>query len=115
MQAEPTKNLDVDLDAGNWVLDTNDLAKVRLQVDFRDDKPVFVGIARTSDVESFLQGVSHSTVTDVDTSPFEAQDNDHGGDRRPAAPRTTDLGRSGARLGQADPELGDRGRRLSSW
>jgi len=85
-RALATENLDVDLDAGNWVLDTNDLGQVRLQVESRDDKPVFVGIARTSDVEAYLQGVSHSTLTDVDTSPFEAKYDGHGGNRHPGAP-----------------------------
>ena len=112
-RALATENLDVDLDGGDWVLDTNDLGKVRLQVESRDEKPVFVGIARTSDVENYLQGVSHTTLTDVDTSPFEAKYDNHGGDRPPGRTRgLTDLGRIRARLGQADPELGDRGRRL---
>ena len=90
-RALATENLDVDLDAGNWVLDTNDLGKVRLQVESRDEKPVFVGIARTSDVENYLQGVSHSTLTDVSTSPFEADYDDHAGDRRPVAPADSQI------------------------
>jgi hypothetical protein len=90
-RAIATENLDVDLGDGDWVLDTNDLGKVRLQVESRDDKPVFVGIARTSDVEDYLQGVSHSTLTDVDTSPFQADYEDHAGDRRPAAPTDSQI------------------------
>ena len=90
-RALATENLDVDLGDGDWVLDTNDLGKVRLQVESRDDKPVFVGIARTSDVEDYLQGVSHSTLTDVDTSPFQADYEDHAGDRRPAAPTDSQI------------------------
>jgi hypothetical protein len=85
-RALATENLDVDLDAGNVVFDTEDLGKVRLQVESRDDKPVFVGIARTSDVEDYLAGVSHTTLTDVDTSPFNADYEDHAGNRRPVAP-----------------------------
>jgi hypothetical protein len=85
-RALATENLDVDLDAGDWVMDTGDLGKVRVQVDSRDDKPVFVGIARSSDVEDYLAGVSHSTLTDVNTSPFDADYDDHAGDRRPVAP-----------------------------
>jgi hypothetical protein len=90
-RALATENLDVDLDAGNWVLDTNDLGQVRLQVESRDEKPVFVGIARTSDVENYLQGVSHSTLTDVDTSPFEAKYDGHGGNRHPGAPADSQI------------------------
>jgi hypothetical protein len=85
-RALATENLDVDLDAGNFVLDSEDLGKVRLEVESRNDKPVFVGIARTSDVASYLAGVSHTTITDVDTSPFDADYSDHAGDRRPVAP-----------------------------
>jgi hypothetical protein len=85
-RALATENLDVDLDAGDFVLDTEDLGKVRLEVESRNDKPVFVGIARTSDVENYLAGVSHTTVTDVDTSPFDADYDDHAGDRLPVAP-----------------------------
>ena len=47
---------------------------------------MFVGIARTTDVENYLSGVSHTTLTDVDTSPFDADYEDHAGDRRPVAP-----------------------------
>jgi hypothetical protein len=90
-RALATENLDVDLDVGDWVMDTNDLGKARVQVESRDDKPVFVGIARTSDVENYLQGVSHSTLTDVDTSPFEASYDDHSGDRRPVAPAESNI------------------------
>ena len=85
-RALATENLDVDLDTGDWVMDTGDLGKVRLQVDSRDDKPVFVGIARSSDVDDYLQGVAHSTLSDIDSSPFEASYDDHSGNRSPAAP-----------------------------
>jgi hypothetical protein len=90
-RALATENLDVDLGGANSVLDTNDLGKVRLQVESRDDKPVFVGIARTGDVENYLQGVSHSTLTDVDTSPFESDYDNHAGDRRPVAPADSQI------------------------
>ena len=86
-----TENLDVDLGPGDSALDTGDLGKVRLQVESRDDKPVFVGIARTSDVENYLQGVSHSTLTDVETSPFQADYDDHAGDRSPVAPADSQI------------------------
>jgi hypothetical protein len=85
-RALATENLDVDLGDADSIADSNDLGKVRVQVESREDKPVFVGIARTSDVEDYLAGVSHSTLTDVSTSPFEADYDDHAGDRRPVAP-----------------------------
>jgi hypothetical protein len=85
-RALATENLDVDLGDADLVAQTDDLGKARVQVDSRGEKPVFVGIARTSDVENYLAGVSHSTLTDVQTSPFEADYDNHAGDRRPVAP-----------------------------
>ena len=85
-RALATENLDVDLGDADWIAQSNDLGKVRVQIESRGDKPVFVGIAPTSDVEDYLAGVSHSTLTDVSTSPFKAEYDDHAGDRRPVAP-----------------------------
>ncbi len=85
-RALATENLDVDLGDADWVARSRRSRQGRVQVESRDDKPVFVGIARTSDVDNYLAGVSHTTVTDVDTSPFDADYDDHAGDRRPVAP-----------------------------
>jgi hypothetical protein len=90
-RALATENLDVNLGDADWIAQTNDLGKVRVQVDSRGEQPVFVGIARTSDVEDYLAGVSHTTLTDVDTTPFEASYDDHAGDRRPAAPADSQI------------------------
>ncbi len=52
-------------DATPWLLDWIDL-DLRLQVDdAAPDGDVFVGIARSSDVERYLAGASHSNVTDI--------------------------------------------------
>jgi hypothetical protein len=90
-RALATENLDVDLDGGGGVLDSGDFGEARVQVDSRGDKPVFVGIARTSDVEDYLAGVSHSTLTDVSTSPFEADYDHHAGSRDPLAPADANI------------------------
>ena len=79
-------NLDVNLDGAGWIMDRGDLGKVRLAVKSSAGKPVFVGIARTSDVSDYLRSTSYTSVTDVDYSPFRASYRDHGGDRRPALP-----------------------------
>ena len=79
-------NLDVDLDGAGWIMDRDDMGKVRLAVESSTDKPVFVGIARTSDVSEYLHGTSYTSVTDVDYSPFHVSYRDHGSDRRPALP-----------------------------
>jgi hypothetical protein len=89
-----TDNLDIDLDAAGWIMDRrDDLGDVRLAVESNDGKPVFVGIARTSDVSDYLRGTTYTSVTDVDYSPFHASysDRDHGGDRRPALPADQDF------------------------
>jgi len=89
-----TDNLDIDLDGAGWVMDRDDdLGDVRLAVESSAGKPVFVGIARTSDVTDYLSGTSYTSVTDVDYSPFHAsyRDRDHGGDSRPALPADQDF------------------------
>jgi hypothetical protein len=82
-----TENLDVDLDGVQWIVDSGDAGKGRLQVTSKTGKPMFVGIARTRDVDAYLNGVAHTTVTDVDYGPFGGHfDADY---RFHAAPRTT--------------------------
>ncbi len=77
-----TEDIDLDLDG----LGSVDAGRIRLNVDSTSGEPVFVGIARSSDVSSYLRDVSHTTVTDVDYSPFEADYRDEQGTRRPSAP-----------------------------
>jgi hypothetical protein len=81
-----TDNLDVDLDAAGWIMNRDEFGKVRLEVESHDAKPVFVGIARTSDVSDYLSGTAYTSVTDVDYSPFHASYSDHDGGDRPALP-----------------------------
>jgi hypothetical protein len=85
-RALATDNLDVELDGADWLVDSGDLGKVQLEVASEGDEPVFVGIARTEDVRSYLRGVDHTLVTDVDANPFEASYQRESGSRRPAAP-----------------------------
>jgi len=80
-----TDDLDVNTDAPHWVDSGTALGHVRLKATSRDGKPVFVGIARTKDVDAYLRGTSHATVTDVDYSPFHASYRTHSGSR-PAPP-----------------------------
>ena len=61
-RALATENLDLDLNFGKGVIEAGDLGKLRLEAKSRDDKQLFVGIARTSDVERYLGGVPHTTV-----------------------------------------------------
>ena len=83
-----SENLDLDLDGADAVFDDGDLGTVRLRAHANENgKPVFVGIARTSDVERYLSGVATSTVTSLDYWPFDADYEDHFGSKyaeRPA-------------------------------
>jgi hypothetical protein len=93
-RALTTGNLDVDLGEGDWVVRPDDLGKLRLTAESRADKELFVGIARTSDVERYLSGVPHTTVDDVEAGPFDSFDADytrHPGQGRPASPEHADI------------------------
>jgi hypothetical protein len=81
-----TENLDVDSGGPGWLTSHDRYGNVRLEVAPRTDKPVFVGIARTKDVSTYLRGTSHATLTDVEVDPFEATYRTERGDARPAAP-----------------------------
>jgi hypothetical protein len=88
-RALATENLDADFDGGDWVVEPGDLGNVRIEAESRDGKALFVGIARTSDVERYLRGVPHTTVHDVDAGPFDSFGADytrHAGEGHPTSP-----------------------------
>ena len=84
-----TEDLDVD-DVPNWI-GSGDLGRLRLQVTPRGDEPVFVGVARSEDVRRYLRGAAHTTLTDVDYSPFQPSYRDSAGDRVLGAPASKDF------------------------
>jgi hypothetical protein len=84
--AVATDDLDIDEDGPGDLLGESVYGHVRLKVDPRGDQPVFVGIARTGDVERYLSASAHSSLTDVSFDPFQADYRTHGGARRPAPP-----------------------------
>jgi hypothetical protein len=81
-----TDNLEANLDAPHWIISQDHYGKVRLNVTPRSDKPVFVGIAPTRDVQAYLGRTAHETLTDVSYPSFDATYAFHGGRRPPAAP-----------------------------
>jgi hypothetical protein len=81
-----TENLDLDLDGAGSLVGDDVYGKVRLRAESSDGKPVFVGIARTSDVSRYLRGSAHDVITDVDYSPFHADYSRRPGDRTLTAP-----------------------------
>ena len=81
-----SETLDLDLDGAQHVVGSGDFGKVRLEATSRTARPVFVGIARTEDVRAYLRPVAHTTVTDVDASPFRAHQRDSAGAARATPP-----------------------------
>ena len=63
---------------------------MRLQATSRDDKPVFVGVARTADADRYLEGTRHTDITDVDYDPFDPSYRDFDG-KAPARPVEQDI------------------------
>jgi hypothetical protein len=95
-RALASENLDLNLDGAEWVFDETDLGQVTLDVESRADKPVFVGIARTSDVSDYLRGVAYTKVSDVDYGgpwgdDFHADYDDRTGSGRLAPPAGSDI------------------------
>jgi hypothetical protein len=83
-----SESLDIDLDGAGWLMDREDVGDVRLEVAPHGDEPVFVGIGPTDQVSRYLSGVAHTSVSDVDSWPFEASYDESrvAGDRKPAPP-----------------------------
>ena len=108
-----TENMDLDLDGAGWLVQGDDFGKVRLSVDGEGSESVFVGVAKTRDVERYLDGVAHATVTDVDYGPFSASYSE--GRRRSspdAARERGHLGRLRGRHRRAGPPVERHRRRL---
>jgi hypothetical protein len=75
-------SLEVDSDMPGWVGDR--FATVRIQAS--STRPIFVGIARTTDIERYLAAVQHDEITDVHTGPFTVSSRRVEGSSRPASP-----------------------------
>jgi hypothetical protein len=86
-----TDDLDIDAGGSGWLVDSDSYGNVRVRAESNDGKPVFVGIARSGDVEDYLAGKDHATLTDVDFHPFDADYDDHRAARSPAPPATQDI------------------------
>src|SRR5436190_117648 len=86
-----TDNLDVNLDGLSDVVSSDHYGKVRLRVAPTNGKHVFVGIARTRDVDAYLGSVAHATVTDIGTGPFRVEQVDLAGRHRAAPPARRDI------------------------
>jgi hypothetical protein len=81
-RALTTDNLEVDGDIPNW-LDAR-LGHVRIDP---QGAGTFVGIARTSAVNDYLDGVAHDEIGDFDVDPFKLDTTRSAGEGRPAMPQ----------------------------
>src|SRR5262245_29839077 len=74
-------SLDVDTDF-DWFINGGP----KLRVSAESDQPLFIGIARTADVERYLAGVEYDEVTDFEVDPFKLATERHAGTDNPAVP-----------------------------
>ena len=68
-----------------------DIARIRLEATGADPAGVFIGIAPRADVDSYLDGVNHSEVREIQTDPFRVRYADIAGQGRPEAPAEQDF------------------------
>lgn len=82
-----SESLDVDGDVPGWFGDR--FATARIQAS--STQPVFIGIARASDVERYLAGAQHDQITDFDADPFSVTYRRLEGNEQPAPPVEQDF------------------------
>jgi hypothetical protein len=74
-----TDELDIDSHGTGWLVDTDRYGKVRVKIEPRAGKPLFVGIAHSGDAARYLSATAHAELTDVSTDPFRAHYRPHAG------------------------------------
>ncbi len=81
-RALTTDNVDIN-GVPSWLNASDHLGRLRIDP---QGPGAFVGIARTSDVNAYLDGVAHDQVNDVDFDPFKLDTTRRAGEGRPAMP-----------------------------
>jgi hypothetical protein len=81
-----TQNLEVGAGAPGVLLKADRYGTIRLETMAKGGKPLFIGVARTRDVDSYLNGSAHSVVSDIDYAPFRARYDQLEGARPPGPP-----------------------------
>jgi hypothetical protein len=86
-RALTTQSLDINTDAPDWLFSSDNFGRIRIDPRATSsDTPVFVGIARTQDVNTYLDQVQHDEITDVEVDPFAIDKRREAGEARPAMP-----------------------------
>jgi hypothetical protein len=70
----------------DWLFQRSRLGTIRVTATGRSGKPIFVGIARTSQIDEYLGDVAHDEITDIEVDPFSVVSSRQPGAARPAAP-----------------------------
>jgi hypothetical protein len=82
-RALTTDSLDVNTGIPGWLDAKERLGRVRINP---QGTGAFVGIARTADVNQYLDGVAHDEIADFDYDPFAIHTTRRAGEGRPAMP-----------------------------
>ena len=72
-------------------IDLDDLPGNAASLRIRPQGPVFVGVAKRSDVQAYLAGVDRAEIEDVDFFPFKVSYDRFPGSRAPARPESQDI------------------------
>ena len=81
-----TEGLKVDSDIPRWLI-----ARTRITATSSDGKPVFLGVARTRDVDAYLANVSRSQIRNLEYGSFRVGYAKHAGTASPARPGSRSL------------------------
>jgi hypothetical protein len=76
-------DMDINSDAPKWLV-RDHLGKIRVKA--TSQKPLFVGVAPTRDVDAYLARTAHASIQNLEFWPFSVDYDRHGGSNRPLAP-----------------------------
>ena len=81
-----TEGLKVDSDIPRWLI-----ARTRITATSSESEPVFLGVARTRDVDAYLANVSRSQIRNLEYGSFRVDYANHAGTASPARPGSRSL------------------------